>query len=143
MLCQKANKAGQSKVPIVERTVISEPFQQIAFDLVGPLPRSRGGAQYILTAACMAMRWPEAVPLKSILAKAVADAMLKIFGRTRIPSQTLTDRGTQFTGSSMKEMCVMLGMDRVITIIIITITITIILLMVGRLLPTILNLMGC
>ena len=60
--CQRGNKAGPRKAPMVECPVISVPFEQVALDIVGPLPVGKGGARFILTAACMATRWPEAVP---------------------------------------------------------------------------------
>jgi len=56
--CQKHNKGGQGKVPVIERTIISEPFEQMVLDLVGPLPKAKGGHQYLLTAVCMATKWP-------------------------------------------------------------------------------------
>ena len=39
-------------------------------------------------------RWPEAVPLKSITARAVATGMMEIFSRTGIPLQLITDQGS-------------------------------------------------
>ena len=75
-LCHKANKTGPRRVPMVNRPVITEIFEKIAVDIVGPLPKGKGGAEYLLAIMCMASRWPETIPLKSITAKAVADAML-------------------------------------------------------------------
>ncbi len=51
---------------MVERPLLSEPFEDIAVDIVGPLPKSKGGFRYLLTYVCLATRWPEAVPLRSI-----------------------------------------------------------------------------
>ena len=62
-MCQRSNKAGPRRVPMVERPVISRPFEQIALDLVGPLPKAKGGARYILTTVCMATSWPEEVSM--------------------------------------------------------------------------------
>ena len=39
--CQKGNKSGPRKAPMVERPVISRPFEQVALDIVGPLPKVR------------------------------------------------------------------------------------------------------
>ena len=69
--CQKCSKR-QKKVPMVERQVMAEPFESMAIDIVGPFPKGRGGCRFLLTGICMASRWPEALPLKSITAKAVA-----------------------------------------------------------------------
>ncbi len=115
LLCQKVNKAGQRKALMIERPVLSQPFEQIALDLVGPLPKGRGGARFVLTAACMATRWPEAVALKSVTAKSVAEAAIEIFSRMGLPYQVLTYRGPQFIGSLAKHVTSMLGIERLHT----------------------------
>ena len=100
---------------MVERPVLTEPFEQMAFDLVGSLPKAKGGYRFVLTAVCMATRWPEAIPLKSITARAVAEGMVNIFSRTAIPLQILSDQGTQFLSSLVKELCKLLGIQRLKT----------------------------
>ena len=55
----------------------------------------------------MASKWPEALPLRSITAKAVAQGMIEIFSRTGIPLQLLTDQGAQFVGSLVTSFEVM------------------------------------
>ncbi len=56
---------------MVERPVISEPFESVAVDLVGPLPKAKCGVKYVRTFVCLATRWPEAVlqnqPLKWLM----------------------------------------------------------------------------
>lgn len=37
--------------------------EQVAFDIVGPLPKAKGGYRNVLTFICMATKWPEAVAL--------------------------------------------------------------------------------
>jgi len=54
-------------------------------DLVGPLPQNKCGYKYLLTYVCVAIRWPEAVPLQSIRARAVMDALVDIFASNGIP----------------------------------------------------------
>ena len=41
--CQRCSRASIRKAPMVERPVLTEPFEQVAFDLVGPLPKAKGG----------------------------------------------------------------------------------------------------
>ncbi len=112
LLCQKVIKGGQQKSLMIERPVVSQPFKQIALDLVGPLPKGKGGARFVLTAACMATRWPEAIALKSVTAKSVAEAAIEFFSRMGLPYQLLTDRGPQFIGSLAKHVTSMLGIER-------------------------------
>ncbi len=70
---------------MVERPIFSEPFEVVAVDIVGPLPPGKGEMSYLLTAICMATRWPDVIPLRSITAKAVAEGLISIFGRTGLP----------------------------------------------------------
>ena len=115
IFCQKGIKSGQRKAPTVERPVISQPFEQVALDIVGPLPKGKGGARFILTAVCMATHWPEAIALNSITAKSVAEAAIDIFSRMGLPLQILTDRGAQFTTSLSKQLTTVLNIEHLRT----------------------------
>ena len=88
--CQKAKKANQSKAPLQPIPVLTEPFEKLAFDLVGPFPRSVDGFKYVLTGICLATRYPEAIPVKDIWAETVAEGIVEVFSRSGIPRQLLT-----------------------------------------------------
>ena len=100
---------------MVERPVLTEPFEQMAFDLVGPLPKAKGGYRFVFTAVCIATCWPEAILLKTITVRAVAEGMVNIFSRTAIPLQILSDQGTQCLSLLVKELCKLLGIQRMKT----------------------------
>ena len=114
-VCQTCSKSSARRVPLMEREVLTEPFEVIAFDLVGPLPKGKGGCRFVLTAIDMASKWPEAIPLRSITARAVAQGMVEVFSRTGIPLQLLTDQGSQFVGSLVSHLCRDLSIDKVKT----------------------------
>ena len=82
---RKGNKVGNRRAPMIQRPVISQPFEQVVLDIVGPLPKAKGGARFFLTAACMVTRWPEATLLRVITAKEVAEAVIQIFSRMGLP----------------------------------------------------------
>ena len=111
-ICQKCSKPKARKALMVERPVLSEPFEVLGVDIVGPMPKGKGGYRYLLTAICMATRWPEAIPLKSITAKAVAVGLFDIFSRTGIPLQILSDQGS---GAVMRNLCASLHVDKIKT----------------------------
>ena len=96
--CQKAARAVNCKAPLQPLPVIPTPFSRLAFDLVGPLPRTKQGHRYLLTCICLGSKYPEAVPLKRVDAQSVAEGMCEIFSRTGIPNELLTDQGSVFTG---------------------------------------------
>ncbi len=71
--------------------VITEPFQRIAMDIIGPLPRSHSGKRYVLVICDYATRYPEAIPLKTIDAECVAEELVILFSRVGVPTEILTD----------------------------------------------------
>ncbi len=50
---------------------------------MGPLPKTKRGNQYLLTVMCSSTRFPEAIPLRKIMALVVAQALLKFFSNVR------------------------------------------------------------
>ena len=115
LVCQKCAKSKGRRVPLMEREVLAEPFEVLAFDLVGPFPKAKNGYRFLLTAVCMASKWAEAIPLKSETARAVANGMIEVFARTGIPLKLLSDQGSQFLGSLVKHLCRDLRVDQVHT----------------------------
>ena len=114
-VCQRMSKTRPRKVPLVERQIMTEPHESLAFDIVGPLPLAKGGCQWILTCLDQATKWPEAIPLKSIMARSIAREMLNLFAHTGIPREILTDQGTQFVGNLVTKLCKELGVDQIHT----------------------------
>ena len=74
---------------MVECSIITELFEQVAFDIVRPFPKAKGGYRHVLTSIRMGLKWPEAIALKSITAKVVAEGMVGVFSRTGLPLQIL------------------------------------------------------
>ena len=54
--CQVKSRYVPRKAPTVDRPLLTEPFESVAFDLVGPLPKGKGDCMYLLTYVCMATR---------------------------------------------------------------------------------------
>ncbi len=104
-VCQRKSKYKPKRAPMVERPVLSEPFEDVAVDTVGPLAKGKGGCRFLLTYVCLATRWPEAVPLRSITSQAVAEALVSIFSKTSIPERMMTDQGSQFCSRTLKQVC--------------------------------------
>ena len=103
--CQLAAKQHKSRAPLQPLPCVGEPFQKVAFDLVGPLPRTSSGHKYLLTAMCLYTKYPDAIPLKRVDNASVLDAMMQIFSRYGMPSELLTDQGSVFTSKLTALMC--------------------------------------
>ena len=109
--CEECQLHGRSrsKAPLIPLPVVGEPFKRMAMDIVGPLPRTRKGNRFILVVSDYATRYPEAVPLRTITASRVAEALVDIFARHGIPEQILTDQGKNFTSSLLGELYKLIG----------------------------------
>ena len=96
--CQRIDKGNEiKKVPMKLVPIISEIFTRLNCDLVGPLPESERGNRYMLTAICMASKYPEAIPLLDTKSESVIDGLLIIFSRLGFPREVQCDLGTCFT----------------------------------------------
>ena len=94
-----------TRVPLQNMPLIDTPFKRVAIDLVGPItPVSDSGNRYMLSLIDYVTRYPEVVPLKFIDAESVAEALVNIFTRVGVPSEILSDQGSQFLSRVMKEV---------------------------------------
>ena len=116
-VCQRTLPKGKvTKVPLGRMPLIDTPFKRIAMDLVGPIhPASDRGHRYILTVMDYATRYPEAVALTNIDTITVSEALVDIYARLGVPSEILTDMGTQFTSELMREVSRLLSIKQLTT----------------------------
>jgi len=83
------------KMPVIDR---------VAVDLVGPIfAATEKGYKYILSMVDYATRYPEAQPLKDIHTETVAEVLVNMFARVRIPREILRDQGSQFISSVIRK----------------------------------------
>lgn len=95
--CQKIGKAGeQKKAPLKLVPIITAIFTHINCDIVGPLPPSENQNKYMLTAMCLASRYPEAIPIPDSRSETVIDALMIVFSRMGFPKVIQTDLGACF-----------------------------------------------
>ena len=98
--------------PIV---IPEEPFEKIILDCVRPLPKTKGGNQYLLTLMCATTRYPEAIPLKNITTKTIVKVLLKYFTSFGIPKEIQSDRGTNFTSDLFSSILRELGVKQTLS----------------------------
>ncbi len=105
-VCQLTGKPNQviPPAPLQPIPVIGELFEHIIVDCVGPLPKTKAGNQYVLTMMCAATRFPEAVPLRTIRAKAVVKALVKFFSTFGLPKRIQSDQGSNFMSTVFSQV---------------------------------------
>jgi len=111
--CQSvARKTRLDRVPIapVERGL--QAFDVIHIDLIGPFPiKSTRGHLYVLTAVCSLTRWPMAVPLTSLSARELCDALISLFTTCGVPRVIISDNGTNMVSGLTQEVYNRLGIE--------------------------------
>ena len=73
--CQKTRREKEEKIPMEEMPLHSKPVENVAVDLVGPLPRTRESYKYILTYIYLSSMYPYARHLKILMASEVVEAL--------------------------------------------------------------------
>jgi Integrase core domain len=93
-----------------------EPLDYVAIDILGPLPRTRKGNQYLLVIADRFSKLVRTVPLPRITATIVAWTFMEqwvyLYGPPRL---LLSDNGRQFTSAFFKTCCQAMGVQHIFT----------------------------
>lgn len=107
--CQLTATRGPSKAPLQPLPVVGVPFERIGMDIVGPVERSKSGNRFMLVICDYATKYPEVFPLKNIRAKTVAFCLIHLFSRVGFPMEILTDQGSNFMSTLLKQVYQLLG----------------------------------
>ncbi|GBN72535.1 Retrovirus-related Pol polyprotein from transposon 412 [Araneus ventricosus] len=107
--CQRVGKYYKTEAPLTSVPIISEVFSKINFDPFGPLPTTPNGNRYLITAICLASKYPDALPVPNIGSTPIIEAMIQIFSRMGFPKEMQTDQGTSFTSNLAIEFPEKLG----------------------------------
>ena len=113
--CQCGKVTTKPKRPPMSFPV-TDRFQQVHVDLVGPLPMSSGGNSYMFTMIDRCSRWLEAIPINNISADNCAKVFLANWiARYGVPDTVTSDQGKQFDGHLFKKVLATLGVYKIRT----------------------------
>ena len=105
-VCQQAKSGGLTHPSSQGSLWVGRPWQKVAIDLVGPLPLTSRGNQWILVLTDHFTRWQDAIPLPDATAPIIAEALdSRVFCYFGLPEEIHSDRGAQFEGDLMTELC--------------------------------------
>ena len=114
--CQLCKPSTNLNKAPLQPIFTARPMEVWALDILGPLPVTGSGARYILVATDLFSKWTEAIPLVDQTAASVAQAFVqRVVLRHGSPESLLTDQGTNFESSLMKEVCQLLGIKKLRT----------------------------
>ena len=117
VVCQMVGRPGEKPKPAPLRPIplVGEPFSRIVVDMVGPLPRTRRGKEYILTMMCQMTRYPEAIAVSSAKSRIIVPCLVDMFCRFGVPKEVQTDRGTNFMGRLFQQALGELGVKHLVS----------------------------
>lgn len=117
--CRPCNRYFRGRPPRrgpLQPLPCGEPWERLSIDVVGPFPRSRQGHIFMLTIMDNFTKFVEAVPMSNQEASSVAKALVEtVIVRYGAPLQILTDQGSNFESQLFRELCKLLGIDKVRT----------------------------
>ena len=108
--CHKTRQ--QNRAPM-QPIYTGEPFERVAMDTIGPLPKTDRGNHYILTVVLYFTKHVEAYALADQGATTVARVFPNDFvSRYGVPYVLHTDHGPNFESNLFKELCQMLNIKK-------------------------------
>ncbi|GFW97289.1 retrovirus-related Pol polyprotein from transposon 412 [Trichonephila clavipes] len=91
---------------------VGAPFERIAFDILGPLPRSSDGNN-ILVVMDYFTKWPDAYPIPDQEASTVTEVLVQHWiSRFGVSLQLHSDKGRNFDSAVCKRLCEVLAIDK-------------------------------
>lgn len=111
------HKADQSKpAGTLRASAVRAPWEQVAVDLIGPLPRSTQGHIWLITMQDRFSKWLGIRPLCKATAGAVTKAITEqIIYHHGCPHVLITDNGTQLKAAQLKGLLATLGIRHQVT----------------------------
>jgi len=112
-VCQ-ASKHGRSTETAGRRRLhAGRPWQVVAVDLVGPIPTTVRGNNWILVLTDHFTRWADALAIPDTSAPTSARALdQQVFCYFGLPEQIHTDQGAQFQSQFMSDLCRTWGVNQ-------------------------------
>ncbi|XP_076247766.1 uncharacterized protein LOC143187432 [Calliopsis andreniformis] len=117
--CRKCTTCTAKKGPrergagVMQIYNVGAPFERIAMDVVGPLPKSSSGNRFLLVVADYFSKWPEVIPMVNQRAETAAKALLvHVVSRHGVPLEIHSDQGRNFESTVFKELMKLLGVKK-------------------------------
>ena len=90
-------------------TPVEQPFTRVGLDIIGPLPTTKNGNNYIITLVDYFTKWVEAKAIPNMKSEEVIKFLVEIFTRHGPPEIIITDNGSSFISEVTKMMIDLYG----------------------------------
>jgi len=114
-LCSARKLLKDVRAPLGQ-DLVGEPHEKVSIDILGPLPKTDDNNRYILVINDVFTKYCEAIALPNQEACTIAEAFVNQYVvRFGTPMTVLSDGGTNFDSKLFKEVCELLGINKVKT----------------------------
>jgi len=108
--CAKNRPSERRHTTVMKLFYADEPFSELAMDLLGPLPTSRGGHKHVMVICDRFTKLTRVILLREATALTVASAFIDTWvAAYGIPDTVLTDNGPQFASVYYQGILGLLG----------------------------------
>ncbi|XP_041350990.1 uncharacterized protein LOC121369973 [Gigantopelta aegis] len=109
--CLRRKTPTNARAPLVSITS-TQPLELVCMDFL-TLETSKGGYQHLLIITDHFTRYAQAIPTRNMTARTTAEAFYHHFVmHYGIPLRIHSDQGANFESKLLKELCLILGMDK-------------------------------
>ena len=113
VICAKRKPTHGRHRGLLKQSVATAPMERIAIDILGPLPKTVSGNEYIMVISDYFTKWIECYALPDQQAYTVADALVtKFFTRFEVPYFLHTDQGRDFESQLFQHVYDLLGIQK-------------------------------
>ena len=93
-------------ISLIYTYIVGAPMEQIALEILAPLPVTLQGSEYILVISDYFTKWTECYVFSNQEATTVADKLVNEFiSQFGVPRQLHSDQATNFESNVMAEIC--------------------------------------
>ena len=113
--CAIVEGTGRRQRPLLQPIITERPFQIVGVDIM-ELPVTAKGNKYVIVFQDLFTKWPMVFPTPDQkterIARLLVEEIIPCFG---VPEAVLSDRGTNLLSFLMKDICRMLGIEKLNT----------------------------
>jgi len=111
--CAQRKSPQQKHRAPLQQYRVGAPLERVAIDVLGPLPRTEDGNEYILVVGDYWTKWMETYAIPDQQAETVAAKLVEEFiCRFGVPLELHSDQGRNFESVVFAEMCRILGIEK-------------------------------
>jgi len=115
-VCAKYHRGATKKQGELQNMCVGAPWERVAVDITGSHPQSTKGNKFMITVLDHFTKYAFAFLVRNHEAVTVAKYLVeRVFLVYGVPTQLLSDRGAEFEGSVMSEVCRLMEIDKIRT----------------------------